>query len=70
MFIIKFSGYIMRIKFGKDALVVEQKKYAIKLVNAYIVPKVPLNKFKSKHYLFRAANIIKNIDRVKNVFSG
>ena len=51
-------------KFDKDPLAVEQNKYATKVVNAYIVyyldawPKVPLNNFKLRNWLFGAINIV------------
>ena len=53
-------------KFEKDPLVVEQKNYATKTVNAYIVydldtwPKIPLKNFKGKICLFSVTNIVIN----------
>ena len=66
----------MRIKFDKDALAVEQNNYLTKIVNAYIVydleawPKIPLRNFTLKNCLFGAANIVKNGNKEKYVYSG
>ena len=60
----------MRIKFEKDPLAVEQNNYFTKIVNLnsvseYDLPKVPLTNFTLKTCLFRATNIVKNIDKDK-----
>ena len=60
-----FSGYRMGIKFDENPLAVEQKNYPTKVANAFIVydlnagPKVPLNNFELKNWLFDATNIVK-----------
>ena len=57
LYSIKFFGYKIEIKFDKDPLVVEQNKYATKIVNAYIVyeldalPKNSLHNFTLKKLL-------------------
>ena len=68
---ITISRYKVRIKINRDPLAVEQKNYATKLVNAYIVydldaqPRNPTNNFKFKNYLFGATNKVKNSDKEK-----
>ena len=55
----------MGIKFDKNPLAVEQKNYPTKVANAFIVydldagPKVPLNNFELKNWLFDATNVVK-----------
>ena len=62
---IKYFGYKIRIQFSNTPLVVEQKDYVTKTVNAYIIynlnnwPKIPLNNFTSKNRFFGATNIVK-----------
>ena len=66
----------MKIKFDKDALAVEQNKYLTKCVNVYIGydindwSKNPIDNFKFKNCLFGAANIVKNSDKEKYLYSG
>ena len=66
----------MKIKFDKDALAVEQNKYLTKFVNVYIGydindwSKNPIDNFKFKNCLFGAANIVKNSDKEKYLYSG
>ena len=66
----------MGVKFDKDPLAVEQNNYLTKVVNAYIVydldawPLNPSSIFKLKNCLFGAANIVKNNDKEKWVWSG
>ena len=73
---IKLFGYRMGVKFDKDPLAVEQNNYLTKVVNAYIVydlnvwPLNPSSIFKLKNCLFGAANIVKNNDKEKWVWSG
>ena len=73
---IKISGYIMRIKFDKDSLAVEQNTYLTKIVNVHIAnelnawPRNLTNNFKFKNGLFGAINIVKNSDKEKYVQSG
>ena len=70
---IKISGYIMRIKFDKDSLAVEQNTYLTKIVNVHIAnelnawPRNLTNNFKFKNGLFGAINIVKNSDKEKYV---
>ena len=62
--IIKLFECKMRVKFDKEPLTVEQKNYATKILNTYIVyeldtwPKISLNKFTLKNCLFGATNIV------------
>ena len=66
----------MRIKFDKGPLAVELNNYLTKIINVYIVydlndwPKGPINNFKFKNCLFGAANIVRNSDKEKYVYSG
>ena len=59
----------MEIKFNKDPLVVEQKTYAIKIVNVYIVYDLdawlrnPTNNFKFKNCLFGATRVAKIVTK-------
>ena len=68
---ITISGYKVRIKIDRDPLAVEQKNYATKIVNAYIVydldarPRNLTNNFKFKNCLFGATNKVKNSDKEK-----
>ena len=62
-------------QFNKSVLVVEQNKYAKKIVNAHIFydlhdwPKDPLHKFTLENCFFRATNIVKNSYKSKYVYS-
>ena len=73
---IKLSEYRIGIKFDKDHFAVEQNNYLTKILNVYIVydsddwPRNPTNNFKFKNCLFRALNIVKNIDKEKYIYSG
>ena len=72
----KLSGYSIRIQFDNSVLVVEQSKYATKIVNAYIFydlddwPKIHPSNFKLKNSLFDATDIVKNSHKDKWVRSG
>ena len=73
---LKLSEYRIGIKFDKDRLAVERNKYLSKIVNVYIVydldawPRNPINNFKFKNCLSGAANIVKNSDKEKYLYSG
>ena len=62
-------GYRIGIQFNKRVLVVEQKNYATKIVNAYIVydlddwQEIPLNNFKLKNCFFGGTNVTKSSDK-------
>ena len=64
----------MGIKFEKDPLAVEQKNYASKIVNVYIVydlyawSRNTSNNFKFKNCLFEATSVVKNSDKEKCVY--
>ena len=68
---IKLYEYILRIKFDKDPLAVDQKNYLTKIVNLHIAydldawPRNPTSNFRFKNYLFRATSIVKNSDEKK-----
>ena len=72
----KISGYKTGIQFSKCVLLVEQKNYLTKIVNAYIVydlgdcQKIPLSNLKLKKCLIGATNIEKYRDKSKYVYSG
>ena len=65
LYSVKLSGYRIEIHSDNGILAVEQKNYATKIVNTYIVYdldawlRIPLNNFKLKIFLFRVANIVK-----------
>lgn len=71
MLSIKRFGQKIGIQFEKDLFVVKQKKYATKIVTAYVVydldtwPKIPLKNFTWKNCLFCTTNILKNGDKEK-----
>ena len=73
---VKISRCRLRIKFDEDPLVVEENNYLTKTVNVSIVydldawPKGPTSNFKFNKGLFGAANIVKNSDKEKYVYSG
>ena len=73
---IKLSGCNMEIKFEKHPLAVEQNNYLTKIANVYTVydlatwPKISLQNFTLKNYLFGATNIVKHSDKDKWVYSG
>ena len=73
---IKHARYRIGIKFDQDPLSVEQKNYATKIANAYIVydldawPRIPISNFKFKNCLFSSTNLVKNNDKYKWVYSG
>ena len=61
---IRSSGYKIGIKCNKDPLATEQKNYATKIVNAYIVYELdtwPITNFKFKNCLFGATNTVKKV---------
>ena len=64
------------IKLKKDSIAVEQKNYATKIVNAYIVydfddwPKIPRSNSKFETFLFGPANIVKTSDKERWAYSG
>ena len=72
---IKLFGYKTEIKFDKDPWISENNNYATKIVNAYIsydfnnCSKIPLSNLTLKNVLFRATNIVRNIDKSKCVYS-
>ena len=73
---VKISRCRLRIKFDEDPSVVEENNYLTKTVNVSIVydldawPKGPTSNFKFNKGLFGAANIVKNSDKEKYVYSG
>ena len=72
---INLSEYRIGIKFDKDPLAVQQNNYFTKIANVYIAydlhacPRNPTNNFRFKNCLFKAANIVKNSDKEKYVYS-
>ena len=63
------SGYRMGIGFYKDPLSAEEKNYATKIINVYLVydldvwPIISPNTFKFKNCLFGASSVVKNSDK-------
>ena len=66
----------MGIEFENDPLTLEQSNYLTKVVNVYIVydleawPKVLLDNFKLKNYLFGTTRVVKSSIKEKQVDSG
>ena len=73
---IKPSEYRVGIQFNNSILVVEQKNYWTKIVNAYIVydlddwPKTHKRNFELKNCLFGVTSIRKNSDKSKRIYTG
>ena len=65
---IELSGYILGIKFDKDALDVKQNNYITKILD--VLPRNLTDSFKFQIFLFCTTNIIKNNDKEKWVYSG
>ena len=63
---VKRFGYKIGIQFNKSALVIDQNNFLTKIVNASTLydlddwPKILLNNFALKNYLFGATNMAKD----------